>query len=125
MEFAPTLADAVLAVLIVAAVSWIMNGRFRSLEAQIAANAAQIGHVRDEIQSTQQRLRDDMQTSHQSLRDELKSEITGLETRINARFEQVEARLLRVETELGALRSDVTQVALAVGARPQTRPGRA
>jgi hypothetical protein len=42
---------------------------------------------------------------------------------MNARFDGLERRVDRVEHEAGILRSDLTQIALAVGARPRPQTG--
>jgi hypothetical protein len=42
---------------------------------------------------------------------------------VDARFDAVDRRLERVEASIDGLRSDLTQVALAVGARPRAENG--
>ena len=53
----------------------------------------------------------------------LEQRIDRFETQMDARFvrleEQFDARFTRLEAQVDALRSDLTRVALAVGARPQ------
>lgn len=55
--------------------------------------------------------------------DALERRIDRVEEQVNARFtrleEQVDGRFTRLEGQVDALRSDLTRVALAVGARPQ------
>jgi hypothetical protein len=57
--------------------------------------------------------------------DRVEGRIDALPTRdeINARFASNDGRLDRLESEVAALRSDLTQVALAVGARPRPQTG--
>lgn len=47
----------------------------------------------------------------------------GLERRMDRFEDRIESRLLRVEDALGQLRSDLTRVALAVGAGPRPQAG--
>jgi predicted component of type VI protein secretion system len=51
----------------------------------------------------------------------LERRIDRLEEGIEKRLDQFEARMDRFETILDSFRSDLTAVALAVGARPQAR----
>ncbi len=57
----------------------------------------------------------------------LKEEMAAVEGRLGARLDKVEtglgARIDKVEHEIVALRSDLTQVALAVGVRPRAENG--
>jgi len=50
--------------------------------------------------------------------DRLEGRIDRLVTR-----EEFEARVGRLETEVAAIRSDLTQIALAIGARPRPQTG--
>lgn len=51
--------------------------------------------------------------------DDLKGRVGELGSTMEKRFEAVDRRFERVEASLDGLRSDLTQVALAVGARPR------
>jgi hypothetical protein len=49
-----------------------------------------------------------------------KGRFEEMEKRFDGRFQAIEGRLDRIEARVDGMRSDLTQVALAVGARPRT-----
>jgi hypothetical protein len=57
--------------------------------------------------------------------DRIESRFDRLPTReeIDARFDALETRTARLEVESTGLRADLTQIALAVGARPRPQTG--
>jgi hypothetical protein len=57
--------------------------------------------------------------------DRIESRLDRLPTReeLDARFDALETRVGRLEVESTGLRADLTQIALAVGARPRPQTG--
>jgi hypothetical protein len=51
--------------------------------------------------------------------DGLHQKVDRLESRLDGRIDRLEDRMERFQTSLDSMRSDLTQVALAVGVRPR------
>ena len=83
--------------------AWQAKGRFDALEQKIDG-------VENRLVGTETRL---------------DARIDGLETRLDGRFTRLEARLDgridSLQSSMDAMRSDLTQVALAVGVRPRAQ----
>ena len=88
---------------------WVFRGRFAVIEARL-------GGVDHRIQGLEARIDDRMSG--------LGTRIDGLEARIDHRIDGLEARIEKrmdgLQTSVDALRSDLTAVALAVGAHQRT-----
>lgn len=97
MDAVSTLTDAIPLLIVTILGGWLLTGRLNRLETKIDARPT----------------RDEMIGRHNDLRNEMAGRLDDLRSDING-------RLTRLEAEVGALRSDVTQIAIALGAR--TRP---
>ena len=93
MDVVATLTDAVPLLIVTILGGWLLNGRLNRLEAKIDRLTGRVDGV------------------------ELKVEGRPPRDEIDRRFDRLESR---VDSQFDSLRSDITQIALAVGAR--TRP---
>ncbi len=99
---------------------WVFRGRFAVIEARL-------GGVDHRIQGLEARIDDRMSglgTRIDGLEARIDHRIDGLEARIDHRIDGLEARIEKrmdgLQTSVDALRSDLTAVALAVGAHQRT-----
>jgi uncharacterized protein (DUF3084 family) len=100
MDLTPLINGALLAVFTVV-LAWLAKGRFDALEKRIDGVGGDVRSVRSELQAVRSEL--------QAVRSELKADIHELRVEIKA--------------DINALRSDLTIVALAVGAQPRPHAG--
>jgi hypothetical protein len=92
-------------------VTLAMNGQFRSLHREMDARFGAVGCRFGAVDSRF---------------DTIDAHFDTIDARFEAvdrRFDAVDRRLERVEASMDGLRSDLTQVALAVGARPRAENG--
>lgn len=120
VELIQTLVNASL-LLIVAFVGGTLGlRRFEAIERSMTGlrteMTAEIGGLRTEVKTEIGRLRTEVKTDIAALRDELKTDISELRT-------DVKADLAKLRGEQAQMRSDLTYVALAVGARPAQGTG--
>lgn len=99
--------NAVVVTVVAGIVAWLFKGRFDALDRRIDALDARLtGQIH-------------------SVGTQLDGRIGSLEARLDGRIDSLEARLDgRIDTlqsSTNAMRSDLTQVALAVGVRPRAR----
>lgn len=96
MDLVGTLINAAVVAVVGAVLAWLAKGRFDALDRRI----------------------DLMETR-------LDGRLDGVETRLDGRIDRVEARLdgrfEALQSSMDAMRSDLTQVALAVGVRPRAQ----
>lgn len=85
--------------------------RFEAIERSIGELRAEMRGLRTELKTDFGALRVETKTEIGELRTELKSEIGELRT-------ELKSELGELRTEFAQMRSDLTHVALAVGARP-------
>jgi hypothetical protein len=104
MELVQTVITSLVVAVVGGLVTLAMNGQFRSLHREMDAR---FGAVDSRFGAIDGRL------------DTIDARFVS----IDARFDAVDRRLERVEASIDGLRSDLTQVALAVGARPRAENG--
>jgi F0F1-type ATP synthase membrane subunit b/b' len=85
--------------------------RFEALERSVAG-------ARAEARSDTSDLRTELKAELSELRAEVKGEIGELRAEVKGEFTELRVELNQVRSEMSQLRSDLTGVALAVGARP-------
>jgi len=117
-ELVQTVVNAAL-LLIVAFVGGTLGvRRFEAIERSIGELRAEMTGLRTELKSEIGELRTEMT----GLRTELKSEIGELRTELKSEIGELRTELKseigELRTEFAQMRSDLTHVALAVGARP-------
>ena len=117
MELAQALVTSIVIAVIGGSVTWAMVGQFRSLRRELDARSVAIDQrfdgVGQRFDSVDQRF------------DRVAQRFDAVAQRdgVDQRFDGMERRFERVEGSIDALRSDLTQVALAVGARPRAQNG--
>lgn len=142
MDAIGTLVNAIMVAVVGVVVLYYMRERFAMLEARIdgvrdglrAEIDAQGSRLGAEIDAQGSGLRAAMDAQGTGLRAAMDAQGTGLRAEMHRRFEQVDRRFEQtdrrierledyVRAEFGALRSDLTRVALAVGAEPRSETG--
>jgi hypothetical protein len=104
VELVQTVITSLVVAVVGGLVTLAMNGQFRSLHREMDAR---FGAVDSRFGAIDGRL------------DTIDARFVS----IDARFDAVDRRLERFEASMDGLRSDLTQVALAVGARPRAENG--
>src|SRR5438093_1617857 len=99
MELGTALLNTFVVLAVGTALTYLTNDRFRTLRREI-----------DQV-------RDELRTEIGGLRDEMRAEIGGLRGEIAVLRDELRGDIRRLDAAIDALRSDLTQVALAVGAR--------
>jgi uncharacterized protein (DUF3084 family) len=123
------LANAAITTLVVgvvgALVTWGMSGKFRSLERELDARFTGVNQRFDLVDHrfdlVDQRFEQVDQRFEQV--DRRFDQVDRRFEQVDQRFDQVDHRFERVEAAVDGLRSDVTQIALALGARPRAENG--
>jgi chromosome segregation ATPase len=111
MELAQTLILSVVVAAVGSLLAWTTTGQFhslhRDLDARFNAIDARFEAIDARFEALDPRL--------ESIDDRFSA--------VDHRFDAVDRRLERIEASVDGLRSDLTQVALAVGARPRAENG--
>ena len=98
MELFPNLVNGALIVLVGVLLNYVMRDRFRNQEKTLAAQLSA------------------MQAQMMAMQVQLQAQIDALRLSMDARFESV-------DRQFASVRSDLTQIALAVGAQPRPQAG--
>jgi hypothetical protein len=109
MELGTALLNTFVVLAVGTALTYLTNDRFRTLRREIE-------HLRDE-------LRTELHAEIGGLRGEIGAEIGGLRNEIAVLRDELRGDIRRLDAAIDALRSDLTQIALAVGARGRTAEG--
>ena len=104
MELLQTVITSLVVAVVGGLVTLAMTGQFRSLHREMDAR---FGAVDGRLGAIDRRF----------------EAVDGRFDAVDRRFDAVDRRLERVEASMDGLRSDLTQVALAVGARPRAENG--
>jgi hypothetical protein len=104
MDVANTVITTVVTIAVGGSVVWAMRGKFAALERELDVR---FGAVDRRFDAVDQRF------------EAVDRRFEGVDQRLDA----VDRRFERIEASLDGLRSDLTQVALAVGARPRAQNG--
>jgi hypothetical protein len=111
MELLQTVITSLVVAVVGGLVTVAMTGQFRSLhremDARFGAVDGRLGTMEDRFGAIDRRF----------------DAVDGRFDAVDRRFDAVDRRLERVEASMDGLRSDLTQVALAVGARPRAENG--
>jgi hypothetical protein len=101
--------------------AWLGKGRFAAMERRFGAQDRRIDRVEETLGSRIDRFEETLGSRIDRFEETLGSRIYRFQEKLGSRIDRVEetlgSRIDRVEASLDGMRSDLTQVALAVGAR--------
>jgi hypothetical protein len=132
MELVQTLTNALVVAAAGGVLAWLIHGLRADLRVDVARLDASIaelrrevtvetGGLRTELNGGMAELRTEIKGDISDLRTELKGDISDLRTELKGDISDLRTELkgdiARLDASVDALRSDVTQIALAVGAR--------
>ena len=100
-------------------VAWLGKGRFEAIDRRFEA----IDRRFEAIDGRFDRLETRLDGRIEGLESRLDGRIDELGTRLDRRIDSLERRMDGFQTSVDAMRSDITQVALAVGVRPRAQNG--
>jgi hypothetical protein len=106
MDAVSTLVNAIPLLAVTVIGGWLLNGRLTRLERKVDALP-----TREEFGALE----------HRS--DRFEQRVDAQFARVDSQFARVDAQFARVDSQFDTLRSDVTQIALAVGARTRPQTG--
>jgi hypothetical protein len=110
--------NAVVVAVVGGAVAWLSKGRFDALDGKVDRLEARLDRRVDSLGSR-------FDGRFESLEARFDGRIESLEARFDGRFDSFEGRLDgrfdTLQSSMDATRSDLTQVALAVGVRPRAQ----
>jgi flagellar capping protein FliD len=114
MDLLSTTINAAVVAVVGALLAWLGKGRFDALDRKIdGVETGLAGRI------------DRLETRLDGRIDGIEARFDGLETRFDGRIDGLEARFDRrfdtLQASMDAMRSDLTQVALAVGIRPRAQ----
>jgi hypothetical protein len=132
MELVQTLTNALVVAAAGGVLAWLIHGLRADLRVDVARLDASIAELRREVKVETGGLRTELNGGMAELRTEIKGDISDLRTELKGDISDLRTELkgdisdlrtelkgdiARLDASVDALRSDVTQIALAVGAR--------
>jgi hypothetical protein len=122
MDLGTSLLNTFVVLAVGTALAYLANDRFKALRHEIdvlrTGVAAEFAATRTELRHEIDVLRTSVTAEFAATRTELREEIVATRTELRKDMARLETRLeTRLDSGLDSLRSDLTQVALAVGAR--------
>jgi len=116
VDFGGVVINALTVVAATVVITWFLHGRFEAVERHVLRLDDRLESARSELGTEIRAVRSELGDKIESSRSELGAQIASVRSEL-----RVEIGSMR--SELTAMRSDLTAVALAVGARPRSAGG--
>jgi predicted nuclease with TOPRIM domain len=101
--------------------AWLARGRFDALDRRIDRLETRLVGTETRLDARIDRVESRLGSSIDGVESRLGSSIDGLESRFDGLESRFDRRFDALQSSMDAMRSDLTQVALAVGVRPRAQ----
>jgi hypothetical protein len=115
--------NAIVVVAVGGVVAWLGRGRFEAIDRRFDRLETRLDGRIDGLGTRQDGLETRLDGRFSSLETRLEGQIDELGARLDHRIDSLERRMDGFQSSVDAMRSDLTQVALAVGVRPRAQNG--
>ena len=119
MDLIPSLVNAVVVVAVGLILGWMFKGRFDALDRRMdrhgAQDEARFGRHEDRFAQIDSRFED----RFAQIASRFEDRFAQIASRFEDRFAQIDSRFDSLQASIDSLRSDLTQLAIALGTRPK------